>query len=414
MIRLILAMVVFVASVATVHAAVEERSVVAKGEGLSRQAALMQALTNATGQAFGLQLTSDTLSSSLGIAVDSSQASEAVFMDALSQMVRERVTTNENQPVTGYRVLSDQKFSDGWIVEVEMTYAYYQPLGQKSNRRSAVVVGRDHDDKLLRDKVEQALIASRKFDVVSRRDQNIFADEKSFIRGDDAGSLEVARIGGAQGADYMIIVDVITLQKGINKETVLTTTGEKVFDSFFNLRFGVEVVEFTTREVKWKDEFKVSRSTQDRVGNAEAWILKYVEPIITGAVDEMVSALYPIRVISVEGDTFLVNRGSQYLQGNEVFAIYSQGQALIDPDTGESLGSSEHRVGMAEVIEVFPKFSRLVMTQGTLRPDVDYSVRRESQTSVKKSTVASKPATPSAAKQAEKEQLEQKKSAFLN
>jgi len=41
-------------------------------------------------------------------------------------------------------------------------------------------------------------------------------------------------------------------------------------------------------------------------------------------------------------------------------------------------------------------------------------VRRESQTSVKKRTVASKPATPSAAKQAEKEQLEQKKSAFLN
>lgn len=400
-------------SLNSAFAAIEEKTVVAKGEGLTRQTALMQALSNAAGQAFGIELSSETLSSSMGTSIDTSESSTAVFVDALSQVVREKVATNANQPVTGYRILNDQQFNDGWIVEVEMTYAAYKPLGQRSNRRTAVVVGRDSNDQFLRNKVEQALVASRRFDVVSRRDRDLFADEKNFIRSEDAGRLEVARLGGAQGADYLVIVDVRSLKKGINRETVLQSTGETVYDSFFDVRFSIEVLEFTTREMKWTDEFRVSRSTQDRVGNGEAWMLKYVEPTIKGAVDELLASIFPMRVITVEGDTFLVNRGSQYLKGNESFAVYSEGQALIDPETGESLGSSERHIGSAEVIEVFPKYSRLRLISGSMQPNASYTVRREAQTKITRSSPA-KTSKPSAAARAQQQEIQQKKSAFLN
>jgi hypothetical protein len=37
--------------------------------------------------------------------------------------------------------------------------------------------------------------------------------------------------------------------------------------------------------------------------------------------------------------------------------VYSEGEALIDPDTGISLGSTEEMVGAIEIAEVKEKFS---------------------------------------------------------
>lgn len=391
------------------YAAIEERAVTARGEGVSLQSALQQALANAVGEAFGIELSSESLSSSVATTVDTSDLSAAVFVDVLSQAVREKVSTNDNQPVTGYRVLSDRHDANGWIVEVEMRYAYYQPVGQPSARRTAVVVGRNKGDEFLRDRVEQALVASRRFDVVTRRDQKLFDAEKSFIKGDDAGRSERARIGGAQGADYLVVVDALNFGHAVNRESILPATGEKLYDSVLNLKYSIEVLEFTTHELKWKKQFSESKSTQQYLNNGSAWVAKYVDGSLNSAIEEMISTIYPMRVISQEGETFLVNRGNQYLKGHEQFTVYKEGLALIDPETGESLGSSETEVGTAEVVEVFPKYSRLRLTSGSLSPSSDYIVRNSTK-------VAPRPSTPSNStnKLAPSPQLQQKKSVFLN
>ena len=395
--------------VSSLSAEIIEKSVTAVGQGSTRQTALFQALSNATGQAFGIELSTDTISVSTGVSVETSDESVAFFLDNLSQTVREKVATNSNNPIIGYEVLSDRQVKEGWVIQVKLIYAAFKSLGRPSSRRTVVVVGRDDRDNVLRNKVEQVLVSSRRFDVVSRRDQNLFADEKSFIRSDNADRLQIARIGGAQGADYLVIVDIISFKKGVNRETTLASNNEIVYASFFDLHFSIQIVEFTTREVKWSNNFKVSRATEDQVNDGESWISRHVDFKISSAVDVMLAAIFPIKVISVEGKMFLVNRGSQYLKGNEVLNVYSGGEALIDPQTGERLGISEHHVGSAEVVETFPKFSRLRMKTGLLRVDVDYVVRRKDQVQV-----TGKHLDRSSSASAEKNRVEQKKSAFLN
>jgi len=399
-------------SLSNANAAIEERNVTAKGQGESRQSALMQALSNAAGQAFGIELSSETVSSSVGTSIDTDEMSTSVFVDALSQVVRETVKSDDSQPITGYRVLSDLKLNEGgWQVEVELSYATYGPLGQVSTRRTVAVVSRDSNYEFLRELVEKALVSSRRFDVISRRDQHLFEDEKAFIRGEDAGRLEIARLGGAQGADYLVIVDVKSWERSFNRESFLTSTGETVLDSYFDVQFGIDVVEFSTREVKWTNAYRVSRSTDERVSNGDGWIFQSVEPAIRSGVDELISTIYPMQVISVEQNTFLVNRGSQYIKGNERFSVFSEGKPLIDPETGESLGVSEQLVGTAEVVEVFPKYSRLRLLDGQMLADDNYSVRRTEQTQVVHSESNRSMTTP---QETGTTSLEKKRSTFLN
>ena len=55
-----------------------------------------------------------------------------------------------------------------------------------------------------------------------------------------------------------------------------------------------------------------------------------------GAVNLVVSHIYPIRVVSVSADGIaMLNYGSSMLQAGDILNIYELGEKFIDPDTGE-------------------------------------------------------------------------------
>jgi len=65
-----------------------------------------------------------------------------------------------------------------------------------------------------------------------------------------------------------------------------------------------------------------------------------------------------VKIIKVTGKQIYINSGG----GNgekegRVYGIYRMGEEMTDPDTGESLGSEEEKIGTAKVVKVSPKFS---------------------------------------------------------
>ena len=59
------------------------------------------------------------------------------------------------------------------------------------------------------------------------------------------------------------------------------------------------------------------------------------------------------KIILMRGNTVFIKPGSDAgVKVGDIFAVYSKGEELIDPDTGLSLGSVETRVGSIEVASI--------------------------------------------------------------
>ena len=63
--------------------------------------------------------------------------------------------------------------------------------------------------------------------------------------------------------------------------------------------------------------------------------------------------------MSVTDGVVTINRGEATgIAPNQVWEAFATGKELIDPDTGQSLGKEEIKVGEIVITDVLPKFSK--------------------------------------------------------
>lgn len=83
---------------------------------------------------------------------------------------------------------------------------------------------------------------------------------------------------------------------------------------------------------------------------------------------------YQGRIIKVSGDTVYLSASAKTgAQVGEAFTVYSVGEELVDPDTGELLGSEEETIGTVKIYEVKEKYSKARATgsaQGIKKGDI--------------------------------------------
>ncbi len=92
------------------------------------------------------------------------------------------------------------------------------------------------------------------------------------------------------------------------------------------------------------------------IGKAARVAVESVTAELTKRFDESGSS--SLKIIKVAGSQIYFNSGSTDGEktGN-VYGIYRVGEDMIDPDTGESLGAEDEKIGTARVIKVTPKYS---------------------------------------------------------
>jgi len=65
-----------------------------------------------------------------------------------------------------------------------------------------------------------------------------------------------------------------------------------------------------------------------------------------------------VKIIKITGNQLYINSGgTDGEKEGHTYGIYRLGENMVDPDTGESLGSEEESIGTAKVVKVNPKFS---------------------------------------------------------
>ncbi|WP_417220370.1 hypothetical protein [Achromobacter spanius] len=360
------------------RAQVTEASVTADGQGMSRDDAIQSALVNAAGQAFGVRLSAQFVTQNMSVDASVDNEDHSVVVSALNKNIRQTLNTPQNAPILGYDVNNVvQNPGQGWEASVTLRYAKYERLGADSNRRSVVVVSNSKQFRQpLIQTVGESLVGTRRFDVLNRENDKLFQDEKEFILGDAAANPEVARLSQASGADYLVVAQLQSLNVSNNRRETIVMTGEVLVNSAASGTLQLQVIEFSSRKIKWSGSQKFGGTYPGATSVGADTLQKLIGGAADKLVSRMVDAIYPMQVIKVMGDTAIINRGEGGISAGETYAVFQVGEDLRDPQSGESLGAMETEVGLGRVTEVKPKFSFLKMASGTLTEGANYIVRK--------------------------------------
>ncbi|MDP8212786.1 MAG: CsgG/HfaB family protein [Candidatus Zapsychrus exili] len=227
------------------------------------------------------------------------------------------------------------------------------------------------------DMLSTALIKAKKFRVIERERLGDLIQEQSLGESGMILDEETAhKLGTVHGIDYMIL-GAIT-QYGIDK-TGIGTGGKLGFNlglasekarmsvdmRIIEVETGAVVIAETVEEIV--SGSKSLRSEYVALDSGGGQLLSDVMRKTSNSVARLiVSKLFPVKVVNISSSgVIMLNYGSGFLNEKGVFDVFSQGEEIVDPDTGEVLGSEEEKVGRIEITSVHEKFSKAKALEGT-------------------------------------------------
>lgn len=337
--------------------------------------AIVLALADAAGRAFGFTIQAQISASTEEISITNSTQQIDNYLQSLNRNIVKTIDVPNNSPITGYTVNDISAERDNrWRAQVTIEYVWFEPLGAEDERRTLVVLSSsDNLSRKVQEAVEKGLVAERRFNVLERQLKNLFESEKQFIQSDNAANSEIARLSRAVGSDYMVSIQ---LSGGSIKEReakYIEASKESYYVSSVEFDYQIKVIEFASREIKLvlQDRY---RSTAREV-NGEGGVSNLLNHFGTEIAQQITSVIYPMRV-SMQQGALIVNRGIGVLTQYQQLNIYQLGETLIDPDNNESLDSFEQSIGIAQVVSIKPKYAVIEMVNDEdLSADQNYVAR---------------------------------------
>jgi curli biogenesis system outer membrane secretion channel CsgG len=133
---------------------------------------------------------------------------------------------------------------------------------------------------------------------------------------------------------------------GVDVRLVNTSTGEILAADNVRREKASKGISVDTRTFDFSDQKKFDESL---VGKAAR---EAVEDITSLVNKQMPNIPWQGKVVTEQNGTVFINAGSNLgIKVGDVFHIYMKGEALIDPDTGLSLGSEDTKIGEVKVTD---------------------------------------------------------------
>jgi len=222
------------------------------------------------------------------------------------------------------------------------------------------------DTNQIRAEMEASFRATRKFRVLSRDKATLKAvlDEQNFAQSDFAKG-DAASKGALNNANYLIIPTVIDF-KFYRSHQALPN-----FDSKFKRRdsgllsISAQMLDTSSGQIVTTFYLKSTFATKSNIVNSRSgrpssvYFTKMAKGVSAKLASQFVAQVYPMKVIKrTANGQVIINRGQDGgLKKGTVLAVFLAGEELIDPDTGESLGSSEEYIGEVKVTRINPKMT---------------------------------------------------------
>ena len=222
----------------------------------------------------------------------------------------------------------------------------------------------------LYDEMEASIQRNRKFSLVSRKASVMkgIREEQAFASSElSAGN--AAAEGQMKNANFLILPTVQDFKFYRSSKAVPNLEDKYIRRDSGMLEINVQVIDTSTGAIKTTFYLKSSFATAKQVVNTKGGVpnsihfTKMAKKVSGQMADQLVDIVFPMRILNVKGKQVFINRGKDGgLKKGQLLNVFKPGVALIDPDTGENLGSAETMIGQIKVSRINPKFTIAAIT----------------------------------------------------
>jgi hypothetical protein len=215
------------------------------------------------------------------------------------------------------------------------------------------------------DEMEGSIQKSRKFELLSRK-KSVLEDiryEQQFAQSDLTKG-NAAPEGLIENANFLILPTVQDFKFYRSSRPVPNLANKYLRRDSGMLEVNAQVIDTATGGIKSTFYLKSSFGTKEQVVNSKGGMpssvqfTKMAKAVAAQMADQLVDVVFPMKILNAEGNQVWINRGKDGgLHVGDVLKVFRPGVELIDPDTGENLGSAEHEIGKVKVTRVNPKFT---------------------------------------------------------
>jgi len=215
------------------------------------------------------------------------------------------------------------------------------------------------------------LVKTNKFNVVERSRMKDILTEQEFSESGYISPESAVKMGQLIGADYFVMGKIEMLKAGVKRKKIPYTD---IVRSMYvgKMIINVRIVDSRGGKIVAAEKFTVEHKDRNPKGvlTADEFLEALKEKTVKEIVNGVVAGVFPLKIVKVTGNTVYINRGSGVdFEVGDHLSVLAQGEGLIDPDTGESLGSMEEEVGVVEVTSIQQKFSKakIINGEGTIK-----------------------------------------------
>ena len=356
-------MILAVMSVGSASARVEIVEVNVEGLGMTLRDAIMDGVRSAVSMVNGVEVAAQTslLTSSVSVETDQGEAYAA------SSAFAEQISSSTKGVVESYDVINyeqDAGLGNNYVVQLSVKVAKYKQSKQLDRLRMAVtglyidntVSDRSKADKTAYDlqmRVIDYLTQTRRFAMLDRNNLADTDAELNLIASSGMATKELARLGNKVGTDYLVVMTLNALDTRVTEKKMRTNNKIRKTTVVF-AEVAVRILDVATSQIKFADTIMIETQDSHRKLAREGGRL-------IGQVIQ--NAIYPARIIDLDGDTVTIGQGGKTINKGEIYELVQLGKRLIDPYTKESLGFKEIPVGKVEITRVQSKQSTAVILE---------------------------------------------------
>jgi curli biogenesis system outer membrane secretion channel CsgG len=218
--------------------------------------------------------------------------------------------------------------------------------------------------------------ATRKFDVLNRSDLSDIIKEQDLGASGNVDAKTAAKAGQLAGAKYLLVATVDDYQDYVEKAT-FTGTGETATKRVFRFSIVGKIYDSSTGKLLESANFQTGNDEFKQIQMERSYVVKDGElsdemmiavsrSMAEKIANHVVDILFPAKVLVKRDNTVTINRGEGAgVAEGDTFNVYALGAELIDPDTKESLGREEVKVGKVKISQVNPKTSMATILEDT-------------------------------------------------
>lgn len=354
--------------------AIDKTSVV-QGWGLSRNAAVQNALKNAVEQEYGMQFSSKEISQMISAETSVSLNGKDSSTIAMADSNKIDIATVSKGKIKSYRVLSAEKESgsSNYVASIEVVFPDKYIVGTNPDNRRRMAVSRfrfnartfsvfgtrystEKWSAALHDAINTNLTQSRKFTMLDRDFGHEINKELARSNSPDASQDDMIRLGQKLATDYLVVgtinfIDIPALTKN-------PYTGKVIFPSqaiFAEVNY--RVVLAATGQLKWSETIRI-----DAVQFYESFYNNSISESATAVAQQLssglLSSILPYEIVSIaKNNLVVIGEGGKAFYNGEILSVFNLVEDVTDSRTGEVIDSIEVRVGMVQIIRITEKLS---------------------------------------------------------